>query len=240
MGKKRSILARLIEGSDKPLKDVDLAARTQLFKALAWLVPVGLFFFVAVTFAAASAGAGLVQALLIGLALGLLAPLLVYAFLFLFVIGGTANFLGRLYGGGSFGTPTPRSYWRAQALSVRGSHREALEALEAEVLDDPGDPGPCLRAAALCIEELDDPEAAVDWYKRARKAERITAETDAYVSIRLVDLHEALGENGRAMVELRRLLERHPDSQYARSARARLRALKAELEGSRQQEGENE
>lgn len=229
MGKKR-----------KPLKDVDAAARTQLFKALAWLVPVGLFFFVAVTFAALSDGAGLVQALLMGLALGLLAPLLVYGLLFLFVIGGTANFLGRIYGGGSSGTPTPPSYWRAQALSVRGSHREALEALEAEVLDDPGDPVPCLRAAALCIEELDDPEAAVDWYKRARKAERITAEADAYVSIRLVDLHEALGENGRAMVELRRLLERHPDSQYARSARARLRALKAELEGSRQQEGENE
>ena len=240
MDKKRSILGRLIEGSGKPLKDVDAAGRAQLLKALAWLVPVGVFFFFAVTFASLSAGAGIVQALLIGLGLGLLAPLLVYAFLSLFVIGGTANFLGRLYGGGSTGTPTPPSYWRAQALSVRGSHREALEALEAEVLNDPGDPGPCLRAAALCIEELDDHEAAVKWYKRARKAERITAETDAYVSIRLVDLHEAQGENGRAMVELRRLLERHPDSQYVRAARARLKALKAELEESRQQEGDAE
>jgi len=240
MAKKRSILTRLIEGGDKPLKDVDSTGRVHLIKALAWLVPASLFFFVAVTFAAASAGAGPLQALLIGLALGLLAPLLVYAFLFLFVIGGTANYLGRLYGGGSTGTPTPPSYWRAQALSVRGAHKEALESLEAEALSDLGDPGPCLRAAALCIEELDDPEAAVEWYKRARKTARITAETDAYVSIRLVDLYEARDEAGRAMVELRRLLERHPDSQYAQPARARLKALKAELEESRRQEAENE
>ena len=240
MGKKRSILHRLIEGGDRPVKDVDSTARAQLIKALVWLAPACLVFFGAVTLAASSAGAGPLQALLIGLALGLLAPLLVYAFLFLFVIGGTANYLGRLYGGGSTGTPTPPSYWRAQALSVRGAHKEALESLEAEALGDPGDPGPCLRAAALCIEELDDPEAAVEWYKRARRAVRVTAETDAYVSIRLVDLYEAQDEAGRAMVELRRLLERHPDSQYARSARARLRVLRAELEESRQQEGEAE
>jgi tetratricopeptide (TPR) repeat protein len=234
MDKKRSLLTRLIEGSDKPLKDVDAGARAQLFKALAWLVPVGVFFFLAVTFAALSKGVGVGQAILIGLTLGLLAPLLFYAVLFRFVIGGTANYLGRLYGGGSSGSPTPPSYWRAQALSVRGSHREALEALEAEALVDPGDPGPYLRAAALCVEELDDTEAAVEWYKRARDARRITAQTDAYVSIRLVDLYETAGEAGRAMVELRRLLERHPDSQYARSARARLRDLKVGLEESRQ------
>jgi len=240
MAKKRSLLTRLIEGSDKPLKDVDATARAHLIKALAWLLPACIAFFLGVSYVALSKGAGVGQALLIGLTLGLLGPLLVYALLFRFVIGGTAGYLGRLYGGGSSGSPTPPSYWRAQALSVRGSHREALEALEAEALSDPGDPGPYLRAAALCVEELDDSEAAVEWYKRARSAQRITAQTDAYVSIRLVDLHEAQGENGRAMVELRRLLERHPDSQYARAARARLKALRAELEESRQQEGEAE
>ncbi len=220
----------------KPLKDVDATARAQLVKALAWLVPACVAFFFGVTFAAASAGAGVVQAILIGIALGLLAPLLTYAVLFRFVIGGTASYLGRLYGGGSTGTPTPPSYWRAQALAVRGSPGEALEALEAEACSDPGDPGPCLRAATLCIEQLDDPQGALKWYKRARAAERITAQTDAYVSIRLVDLYETTGETGRAVVELRRLLERHPESQYAQSARARLRDLKTELGESRRRE----
>jgi len=230
----------MAEKRGKPLKDVDATGRAYLFKALAWLVPVSVIFFFAVTFAALSGGAGVVKAVLIGIALGLLGPLSVYAFLFFFVIGGTANCLGRLYGGGSSGSPTPPSYWRAQALSVRGLHGEALEALEAEALGNPDDPGPCLRAAVLCVEELDDSEAAVEWYKRARSAQRITAQTDAYVSIRLVDLYETTGETGRAMVELRRLLERHPESLYARSARARLRDLKAELEESRDREDDNE
>jgi tetratricopeptide (TPR) repeat protein len=236
MAERRSLLDRLIEGSDKPLKDVDATARAHLVKALAWLLPACVAFFLGVTFVALSKGAGVAQALLLGLFLGLLGPLLVYAFLFRFVIGGTANYLGRLYGGGSSGSPTPPNYWRAQALSVRGSHREALEALEVEALADPGDPGPCLRAAALCVEELDDPESAVEWYKRARSAQRITTQTDAYVSIRLVDLYETRGEAGRAMVASRRQLERHPDSPYAQSARSRLNILKAELEELRHQE----
>jgi len=240
MAKKRSLLKRLAEGSDKPLKDVDATERAYWFKALAWLVPASIAFFLGVTFVALSKGAGVAQALLLGLFLGLLGPLLVYAVLLRFVIGGTANYLGRLYGGGTTGTPTPPSYWRAQALSVRGSHREALAALEGEALADPGDPGPCLRAAALCIEELDDPEAALEWYRRARGAAQITAEADAYVSIRMVDLYETRDEVGRAMVELRRLLELHPNSQYAQSARSRLRTLKEELGESRQRESEGE
>ena len=49
----------------------------------------------------------------------------------------------------------------------------------------------------------------------------------AYASTRLADVYESLGAEGSEMVELRRMLTIHPESQHAQRARARLAALKA-------------
>lgn len=226
MNDERSEHASSIEGRRKPLRDVDSTARTQLLHALAWLGPVGVVFFAAVTYASLEAGAGLLHALLVGISLGLAGPLLVFALYDRYVIGGTASLLSRLYGGGTTGTPAPPTYWRAQALSARGSHLEALRALEAEIAQDPDGPEAYLRAAALCTAELGDPESAIGWYRRARLAKRITPDTDAYVLMRLAALYESTGNERRAMVELRCILERHPESRYAGTARTRLAELK--------------
>ncbi len=145
--------------------------------------------------------------------------------MFKYLIGGTATFLGNLYYS-SEATPQPPTSWRAQALSVRGSHAEALEALQEEVAEYPDDPGPCLKAAALCLQELNEPEAAIAFYERARGLPGIAAETEQYITIRLADIYESLDRRGPAMKELRRLLDRHPDSKYAGGARTRLAALK--------------
>ena len=117
--------------------------------------------------------------------------------------------------------PTP-----AQALAVRGAYDDALAVLAADIYEDPGDPGPYLAAAAICLENLGDGKRAAEWYRKALAAERITAETGAYVCIRLAQIHEAEGDTGRARVELRRLLECYPESRYCEQARRRLRDLK--------------
>jgi hypothetical protein len=215
------------EGRGKPLKDVDAAERAFFIKGVVWLLPVGVFLAFMVTIAAQGLlGLASGWALLLGLSLGLAGPLAVYGIIYIVGIGGTSSLLRRLYGAGTSGTPMPPTYWRAQALLVRGSRSEALQSLEADAAADPDDPGPCLRAASLCLEELHDRRAAVGWYLRARSAERITAEADAYVTFRLSNLYEELGETPRAMVELRRLLELHPESPYAQGARDRLVRLK--------------
>jgi tetratricopeptide (TPR) repeat protein len=194
---------------------------------LVWLGSACVVFSLIITLAGmAVLGLSLLQAALLGLFLGIFVPLLIYGLLNYLVVGGVVSFFGRLYGAGDTGSPTPPTYWRAQALSAWGAHADALRALEADAARDPGDPRPCLRAAALCVEELDDRESAVAWYLRARGAKRITAETDAYVSLRLADLYESLGRNPRAMFELGRLVELHPESRYTEGARARLAELK--------------
>jgi tetratricopeptide (TPR) repeat protein len=206
----------------RPLKDVDTVARAYFFRAAVILVPVGLFFSLVIGSLLARRG----MPFWLGLLFGLGGISLLYGFIYFVVIGGTASFLGKIYFSSAPPLEAPQS-WRGQALAVHGSHAEALEAFEEEADRYPRDPGPCLRAAALCLEEMDDPELAIAWYLRARKAEGLPRETDEYICVRIADICESIGDDSRARVELRRLLERHPGSDYAAAARGRLAILKA-------------
>lgn len=210
-------------------KDVDSATRAQLFFASSWLLPalivIGVFTAGASHFVL---GLSPIQSLLVGLAVMLGGSALFYVVVYKGVIGGTASFLGSIYGGSR--TPAQRApaYSRAQALAKKGSRIDALAVLEAEVVGDPGNPGPYLAAATIALEEAGDPHLAADWFRRARGAERITAETSAYVCLRLAEIYEAVEDTGRASVELRRLIELYPDSPYTELARGRLRELKSQ------------
>ncbi len=210
----------------KRLKDVDAVERARLYSAAAWLAPVSVVFFGFVTFAASQIwGLGLGKSLLFGFFVGLLGPWAAFGLLYKYVIGGTASMLGKLYYSDE-STPRAPTSWRAQTLSVRGAHSEALLAFEEEAALYPDDPGPCLRAAAFCLQELDDPESAIRFFLRAREAAGTTPETDAYISVRLAELYEAVGSADEAAREMKRILLHHPDSQHAAGARARLASLK--------------
>ena len=59
----------------------------------------------------------------------------------------------------------------------------------------------------------------------------VPARDAVYSSSRLVDLYDGpLDEPGRAVVELRRIIERFPGSDVAKHARTALPALKARLD----------
>ncbi len=209
-------------------KDVDSATRAQLIFASSWLLPAMI-----VLGAAAAGGSGFIlglgplQSLFVGLLVTVGGAAFFYIGLYKGLIGGAASLLGSIYGGSR--TPAHRipAYSQAQALARKGARIDALAVLEAEVTADPGNPGPYLAAAAIALEEMGDPHLAADWYRRARTAERITTETSAYLCFRLAETYESVGDRGRAAVELRRLLERHPDSQYTELARVRLKELKS-------------
>jgi hypothetical protein len=211
----------------KPLKDVDSAERAQLIHALAWLLPALVVLGVFTAFAASAIlGLGLFLSLLVGLSVILIGFSFFYVIMYKGVIGGTASLLGSIYGGA--GSPAQRrpAYSRAQALASRGACDDALAVLEADIFEDPGDAGPYLAAAAICIDNLGDRQRGADFYRRALAAERLNAETGAYICVRLAQLHEAEGDTGRESVELRRLLERYPESLYCAQARRRLKELK--------------
>lgn len=210
------------------LKDIDAAHRAQMIFMLSWFVPALLILSVAAGFGAL----GILeltplQSVLVSAGFAIGGAGFFYIVIYRGFVLGTASLIGRLYWSDSPGTPPPPTYWRADAASARGAHTRALQELEAAALEDPHHPGPYLRAAALCVQQLHDPAAAVEWYRRARRAERIEPETAAYVTLRLAEIQEEMGEEGSAMVELRRLLTLYPESQYAERAREELARMKA-------------
>jgi hypothetical protein len=85
-----------------------------------------------------------------------------------------------------------------------------------------------VRRAALLGGPLGQPETALVELDGLRRA-GLSAADDLRVGVALVDLYDRrLGEPGRAMAELRRLIDRHPGDRSVRRLRHALAALKAE------------
>jgi hypothetical protein len=119
-------------------------------------------------------------------------------------------------------------YSAIETLEVRG-HHQAAAAAYAERAQHPGERVEAtLRRAALLAGPLQEPRtAAVEL--DALRARRLTGRDDFRVGLALVDLYERhLNDPGRAMSELRRLIDRYPTARGVRRLRAALGELKAQ------------
>jgi hypothetical protein len=83
--------------------------------------------------------------------------------------------------------------------------------------------------SGLYARELGDPATAVERFRLARSLPDVKPELRRYTGQKIIDLLLGpLGDRGRAMVELRMLIDQHPDSREADGARDALRNLKGE------------
>jgi len=115
-----------------------------------------------------------------------------------------------------------------ETLVAQGHVQAAADAylVRAEV---PADRLPALvRRAALLAGPLQNPAGAVRELEALRAASRdLPPGDDILVGLALVDLYDhRLADPGRAMGELRRLIDRHPRSHHVRRMRAMLVALR--------------
>ncbi len=115
-----------------------------------------------------------------------------------------------------------------ETLAVRGHHRAAADAY-AERARNPGERiEATLRRAQLLAENLDEPETAAAELDSLR-SHPLSRRDDFQVGLALVDLYEHhLRDPGRAMSELRRLIDRYPATQGVRRLKSALHTLKAE------------
>jgi hypothetical protein len=114
-------------------------------------------------------------------------------------------------------------------LEARGDFKGAVSAWEAVAIAEPGNPWPVVRSAELYGRELNEPALALERFRMARAMREVNPELNRYVSQKIVDLLLGpLGDRGRAMVELRMLVDKYPDSREAAGARDALRNLKAQ------------
>lgn len=125
-------------------------------------------------------------------------------------------------------TPYVNQFSYEQALVMQGRVDEAIASLEAAIAADPEMVSPRIKAAELYAREKQDARRAAEMFRDALKSPAITAGENIYATNRLVDLYIGpLEEPGRAMVELRRLIDTRPASAAADHARRSLAALKA-------------
>ena len=127
-------------------------------------------------------------------------------------------------------TPLAKGYSHIEALTAQGRYREAAAAYRREIASDSKDVEARIQLAQLLLKHLDDPAGAATCYREVRDLVPDEARTIGY-SLRLVDLYRTrLAAPGRALVELRRLIDRFPESPQVVGARRELQELLDEVQ----------
>ena len=125
-------------------------------------------------------------------------------------------------------TPYEEQYSHEQSLVMRGQIDAALASFEAILQGNPDAVKPRLRAAELYAREQGNHVRAAQLLAEVQRIPTVSVGDFVYATHRLVDLYTGpFNEPGRAMVELRRLVERFPGTPAAVQARDALATLKA-------------
>ena len=130
-------------------------------------------------------------------------------------------------------TPYQRQFSYQEALAAKGLVEEALTSYEAEIVAAPTDLEAIVRTADLCLMHRTRPERAAELLRMLQRVPAAPPEKVLYATHRLVDLYLGpLDDRGKAIVELRRLIDNFPASQAARFARDALAKLRREHHGT--------
>ncbi|HEU5305297.1 MAG TPA: hypothetical protein VFU40_11680 [Gemmatimonadales bacterium] len=120
-------------------------------------------------------------------------------------------------------------YSAIEALVARGNLAAAAEAYAERARDPRERVDATLRRAKLLAESLASAETAALELDNLRTTGPLSSRDDFKVGLALVELYEHhLGDPGRAMAELRRLIDRHPSARDARRLRTALTELKSQ------------
>ena len=131
-------------------------------------------------------------------------------------------------------TPYEQTFSLQEAMIMRGDMDGALESFEAIITEQPGVIAPRLRAAEHYAKGNRNPVRAAELFREIRDMPGAPVRDAVYSCSRLVDLYDGpLADPGRAVVELRRIIEQYPGTAMAKHARTALPALKRRLDDLR-------
>lgn len=165
--------------------------------------------------------------LLVMLATGILAGVATWKFsAFVFETAG-AVILAFIQPSGK-SVPYQKAYSYEQSLIARGQLDEAFGAYEAALIANPNDPHLRGEMAEQCAAHAQTRRAA-ELFAELREMPGASARQRMYATQRLIDLLVGpLGDQGRAMKEMRRLIDAFPGTPEAAGARQALARLKQE------------
>jgi len=123
-------------------------------------------------------------------------------------------------------------YSGIESLEARGFYDEAASEYLTQAHGGAGDAEAMVRRAALLAGSLKSPEAAAAELHNFRDTRRLRPADDVRVGLALADLYEhRLASPGKAMGELRRLIDRYPGARDTRRIGSTLAALRQERFG---------
>jgi tetratricopeptide (TPR) repeat protein len=124
-------------------------------------------------------------------------------------------------------TPSVNQHSSIEAMEVRGRYEEAAEAYRAVIDADPRDIVACEKLGQLALRQLKQYDLALFAYREAEQRSTQPRRQLGYAIIIAGIYRDSLKDHGKAVVELRRILERYPDAPNADRLRAELDELKA-------------
>lgn len=128
----------------------------------------------------------------------------------------------------------PRGFSDIETMVAQGHLALAADSYARRARED-GSVDALLRQADLLAGPMNDPAAAAQILEefRHRGGGALPSRDDIRIGLALADLHERrLGDPGRALVEFRRLLDRHPAAIRRRQIREHLQQLKRRYFGA--------
>lgn len=126
---------------------------------------------------------------------------------------------------GSWGRPRV-AFSHIETMIARGNYETAIEELESFVLSHPRDPRGWLTLGRLVDRERDDPTEALRTLREGLKVARLTVQQRHRYLVEMVRVCESCDAPERAVPELERLVEDHPDTIQAEWARTQLRSIR--------------
>lgn len=143
----------------------------------------------------------------------------------------SGRFAGGIFAPSGSSTAYVPTHSHIDALIMRGDLDAAAAAWEQELVASGGSVGVLVKAADFHLRERNDAVRALDLFLLARAAGATTEDTRRYIQQKIVDIHLGpLADEGRALVELRRLIDAFPGTREASAARASLAAIKRDRE----------
>lgn len=208
------------------LRDFDSAERAFTIKAYSWAMAFGLICALLGALLAQRAGrhplGGAIPGFILGTVLaGWLAKRLAAA-------GGAVG--SSLYMPSGSSTPGARQYSLADTLAVRGRFFDAAAELQRCVEAYPDDVEPKLRLARLYRDQLQQPEDAVEWFRRILASAELPPTTEQAVTRELIEVYTHRLRRPRAAAPwLARLADRYPDTASGVWAKRELAEIKREM-----------
>lgn len=196
------------------------------FKAVSWML--GSVMLVGLLLAAFGGGFGqTLGLLLLGLSLVCWVVFAVYSAIYKTAIESSGRLFGQLLMPSGSSTPAAKPLSHIEAMVARGDLARAAEAYKAEIATDPADVTSCERLGQLALRELKDYNLGVWAYREAERRVEAPGRKFGYGLIVAGVYRDQLRDRGKAVVELRRLVERYPDAPRVDSLRAEIDELKA-------------